>query len=47
LAASIRDKDVLKSQAENVNKEYDRLMKEHEKLQKKLAISGGDGKKAD
>jgi len=47
LAASIRDKDVLKSQAENTNKEYDRLMKEHEKLQKKLAISGGDGKKSD
>jgi len=46
LAASIRDKDVLKSQAENVNKEYDRLMSEHEKLQKKLAIAGGD-KKAD
>jgi len=46
LAASIRDKNALISQAENVNKEYDRLMKEHEKLQKKLAISGGD-KKAD
>jgi B-cell receptor-associated protein 31 len=46
LATSLRDKDVLKSQAENTNKEYDRLMKEHEKLQKKMAISGGD-KKAD
>ncbi|ODM98038.1 B-cell receptor-associated protein 31 [Orchesella cincta] len=44
LAASLRDKDVLKSQADNTNKEYDRLLKEHEKLQKKLSIAGGDKK---
>jgi len=44
LAASLRDKEVLKSQADNTNKEYDRLLKEHEKLQKKLSIAGGDKK---
>ncbi|CAL8118757.1 unnamed protein product [Orchesella dallaii] len=44
LAASLRDKDVLKSQADNTNKEYDRLLKEHEKLQKQLSIAGGDKK---
>jgi len=46
LAKTLRDNEALKSQGQNANKEYDRLMNEHEKLQKKLAISGGD-KKAD
>lgn len=40
--------DALKRQAEGTNKEYDRLMGEHEKLQKKLEqASAGDGKKDD
>jgi len=40
--------NALKRQAEGTNKEYDRLMGEHEKLQKKLdQAGGGDGKKDD
>lgn len=33
----------LKSQADSVGKEYDRLLKEHEKVQK-AATAGGDKK---
>jgi len=40
--------DALKRQAEGTNKEYDRLMGEHEKLQRKLEhVGAGDGKKDD
>jgi len=40
--------NALKRQAEGTNKEYDRLMGEHEKLQRKMeAAGGGDGKKDD
>lgn len=35
----------MKSQAEAVSEEYDRLMKEHEKLQKQ--VEGGGDKKGD
>lgn len=38
------DRDVIKSQAESVSKEYDRLMTEHEKLQKTV---GNESKKDD
>lgn len=41
-----KDKEAVKSQAESLNKEYDRLAEEHSKLQKKITISsGGDSKK--
>lgn len=41
-----KDKEAVKSQAESLNKEYDRLAEEHSKLQKKLTVSsGGDSKK--
>jgi len=40
--------NALKRQAEGTNKEYDRLMGEHEKLQRKMEqAGGGDGKKDD
>jgi len=40
--------DALKRQAEGTNKEYDRLMAEHEKLQRRMeGVGGGDGKKDD
>lgn len=35
------------SQAKNVSAEYDRLMQEHQKLQKKQKIAAGDSKKDD
>ena len=34
----------MKAQAESVSAEYDRLAEEHSKLEKKLAIQGGDKK---
>lgn len=36
-----KDKEAMKSQSENLNKEYDRLTEEYSKLQKKINISGG------
>jgi len=40
--------NALKRQAEGTNREYDRLMVEHEKLQRKLGEAGaGDGRKDD
>ncbi|XP_069683952.1 B-cell receptor-associated protein 31 [Periplaneta americana] len=39
------DKDALKTQAESVNKEYDRLNEEYRKLQAKLEAGGGEHKK--
>lgn len=41
-----KDKTAVKTQADNLAKEYDRLAEEHSKLQKKVTIAGGD-KKAD
>jgi len=46
LTASLKkeqtDKEVMKTQSENLNKEYDRLTEEYSKLQKKVNISGGN-----
>lgn len=42
-----KDKAALKEQAQNLTKEYDRLSEEFSKLQKKLTVSSGDGKKDD
>lgn len=36
-----KDKEAIKSQAESLNREYDRLTEEYSKLQKKVTISGG------
>jgi len=36
-----KDKEALKSQAENLNKEYDRVTEEYSKLQKRIDISEG------
>ncbi|KAG5880169.1 hypothetical protein JTB14_001659 [Gonioctena quinquepunctata] len=41
-----KDKTAVKTQADNLAKEYDRLAEEHSKLQKKLTI-GGAGEKKD
>lgn len=40
-----RNLTTLKDQAEGTNREYDRLLQEHEKLQKKLGDIQGEGKK--
>lgn len=40
-----KDKTALKTQADNLAKEYDRLAEEHSKLQKKLTISTQNDKK--
>ncbi|XP_055914035.1 B-cell receptor-associated protein 31 [Eupeodes corollae] len=37
-----KDKEAIKSQAESLNREYDRLTEEYSKLQKKVTISGGE-----
>uniref|UniRef100_A0A6P7H3L4 Endoplasmic reticulum transmembrane protein n=1 Tax=Diabrotica virgifera virgifera TaxID=50390 RepID=A0A6P7H3L4_DIAVI len=39
-----KDKTAIKSQAENLAKEYDRLAEEHSKLQKKVTIQGAEKK---
>lgn len=36
-----KDKEALKSQANSLNKEYDRLTEEYSKLQKKVTVSAG------
>ncbi len=36
-----KDRDAIKSQATSVSKEYDRLMKELEKVQKQVRVQGG------
>jgi len=41
-----KDKEAVKSQAESLNREYDRLTEEFSKLQKKITI-GGAGNKDD
>ncbi|XP_017066422.1 B-cell receptor-associated protein 31 [Drosophila eugracilis] len=41
-----KDKEAVKSQAESLNREYDRLTEEYSKLQKKITI-GGAGNKDD
>lgn len=45
LALESEDKKVLKKQADNLAKEYDRLAEENIKLQKKVTIGAGDNKK--
>lgn len=42
LKREIKDKEALKSQAESLNREYDRLTDEFSKLQNKLQKSSGD-----
>jgi len=42
LKREIKDKEALKSQAEALNREYDRLTEEFSKLQNKTAKTGGD-----
>jgi len=44
LTTVTRDRDTMKSQAKSVTDEYDRLLKEHEKLQRKAEKGGGDKK---
>lgn len=39
-----KDKTAVKTQADNLAKEYDRLAEEHSKLQKKLTVGSGDKK---
>jgi len=39
-----KDRDTMQEQAKSVSGEYDRLMKEHEKLQRKVQQGGGDKK---
>lgn len=36
-----KDKEAVKSQAESLNREYDRLTEEYSKLQKQITIGGG------
>jgi len=42
-----KDKEAMKSQATNLEKEYDRLTEEYSKLQKRLTISGNSSGKDD
>lgn len=42
LKKEIKDKEALKSQAESLNREYDRLTDEFSKLQNKAAKAGGN-----
>jgi len=42
LGTSKRNLETLKTQAEGTNREYDRLLKEHEKLQRKVEVTGED-----
>lgn len=39
-----KDKEAMKSQAESLNKEYDRLTEEYSKLQNKTKTTSGGGK---
>jgi len=48
LSKALKDTDAIKSQAEAVSREYDRLMEEHAHLQKRLAVlEGGENDKKD
>lgn len=47
LSSAKKNLESMKTQAESVSKEYDRLLLEHEKLEKKLSIAGGGDKKDD
>jgi B-cell receptor-associated protein 31 len=42
-----KDKEALKSQAEGLNREFDRLTEEYSKLQKRITISEGSGGQKD
>lgn len=44
LESSKKDKEALSTQSKNLSIEYDRLIEEHSKLQKKVTVSGGDKK---
>ncbi|CAH0385973.1 unnamed protein product [Bemisia tabaci] len=44
LEKTLKDKNAIKSQAESVSKEYDRLMEEHAKVLKKVGTAAGDKK---
>lgn len=41
LQKALKDLEAMKTQSANVNKEYDRLMEEKDRLERKLAIMGG------
>lgn len=42
--AAVKDRDSMKTQSESLSKEYDRLLAEKDKLERKLNIQGGDKK---
>lgn len=42
LTKAIKDKEAVKSQAEAVSREYDRLLDEYSRMEKKLAILKND-----
>ena len=42
--AAVNDRDSMKAQSESLSKEYDRLLAEKDKLERKLNIQGGDKK---
>jgi len=42
LTRAVKDAEAMKSQAESVSREYDRLMDEHARLQKRLALVEGE-----
>jgi len=42
--AAVKDRDSMKAQSESLSKEYDRLLAEKDKLERKLNIQGGDKK---
>jgi len=44
---AIKDLEAIKSQSEGTAREYDRLVEEHNKLSRKIAISQGDDSKSD
>ncbi|KAK9888608.1 hypothetical protein WA026_000840 [Henosepilachna vigintioctopunctata] len=44
LSAAEKDKLAIRSQADNLAKEYDRLAEEHSKLQSKITVGSGDKK---
>jgi len=47
LTTEKNDKKALKTQADNLSKEYDRLVEQHNKLEKKLVAAGGSADKKD
>ena len=45
--SALKKAEALQSQAESTSREYDRLMAEHEQLQRRAGEAGGAGKKDD